>query len=168
MEGIFELSDLGAVATRASGIPGTPTCEALAEAGATVVISSRQIDRCEAAAARLPERGSEASAESLEQADERSVLALRDRVFGHHQQVDILVDPAVSRVMKRYRDPLASWRGSMRAHATGLFRICRALLGPTMKRSRGSRNPAGSIQGVVAPRFDTCMTWGGSRAGPQN
>ena len=55
--------------------------------------------------------------------------------------------------MRRYQDPIETWRQSMEINATGLFAIARAFLDPMMARGRGTIINIGSIQGVVAPDF---------------
>lgn len=70
-----------------------------------------------------------------------------------HGKIDILVNNAVARPMRRYEDDLETWRQSMAANATGLFAISRAFLEPMVQRGNGSVINISSIQGIVAPRF---------------
>jgi NAD(P)-dependent dehydrogenase (short-subunit alcohol dehydrogenase family) len=159
---MFDLTGSVALVTGGTGLYGTPISEALAEAGAQVVIASRDFERCRQWSAELTGRGLKASAESYDQADEQSILRLRDRVLEKWGVADVLVNNSVARPMKTYSDHLASWRQSMEVNATGLFAISRAFLDPMMERGKGSMINIGSIQGVVAPDFQnyagTAMT----------
>jgi NAD(P)-dependent dehydrogenase (short-subunit alcohol dehydrogenase family) len=132
---------------------GLPISEALAEAGSHVVIASRNLAGCERVAASLRTAGHACSAEQYDQADEASVLALRDRLHSRFDAVDVLVNNAVARTMRRYEDPLSAWRDSMDVNATGVFAVSRAFLDLMMNRGAGSIIHIGSIQSVAAPSF---------------
>lgn len=149
----FELNGNTAVVTGGAGLYGFPISQALAEAGAHVVIASRNIQACETVASRLRQDGYAASAEHYDQDSEASILELRDRVLKHHGAVNILVNNSVARPMRRYDDPLEAWRASMNVNATGLFAISRAFLEPMMDSGSGSIINIGSIQSVAAPDF---------------
>jgi NAD(P)-dependent dehydrogenase (short-subunit alcohol dehydrogenase family) len=154
---IRELFDLGgrvAVVTGGSGLYGKPISEALAEAGAQVVIASRSRRHCDAWAEELTIRGLQAWGEELDQGSEVSMLAFRDRVLARWEHVDVLVNNSVGRYMGSYHDGLQAWRDSMEVNATGLFAISRAFLDPMMERGSGSIVNISSIQGVVAPDFN--------------
>jgi NAD(P)-dependent dehydrogenase (short-subunit alcohol dehydrogenase family) len=150
---LFDLNGKVALVTGGTGLYGTPISEALAEAGAHVVIASRNGQRCEEYARQLTGRKLKASAESYDQADEKSILALRDRLMKKLGMVDVLVNNSVARTMHSYNDPLDAWRQSMEVNATGLFAMARAFLEPMLSRHTGSMINIGSIQGVVGPDF---------------
>jgi NAD(P)-dependent dehydrogenase (short-subunit alcohol dehydrogenase family) len=132
---------------------GLPISEALAEAGAHVVIASRNLDACERAASVLRAAGHASSAEQYDQGNESSILGLRDRLQNQFQAIDVLVNNSVARPMRRYEDPLEAWRDSMEVNATGVFAVSRAFLDPMMKRGAGSIVNIGSVQSVAAPAF---------------
>lgn len=153
---VKELFDLGgkvAIVTGGTGIYGTPISEALAEAGALVIIASRSKSRCEEWAAKLVNRGLEAKGEDYDQGDMKSITAFRDRVMEEHGAVDILVNNSVGRSMSSYGDRLEAWSQSMEVNANGLFAISRAFLDPMMEKKRGNIINISSVQGVVAPDF---------------
>lgn len=150
---MFDLTGRVAIVTGGTGIYGAPLSEALAEAGARVIIASRDRGRCDAYAAELASRGLQAGGESYDQASETSILQFRDRVLSQYGAVDILVNNSVARPMRAYSESLEAWRQSMDTNATGLFAICRAFLEPMIERGQGSIVNIGSIQSVVAPDF---------------
>jgi NAD(P)-dependent dehydrogenase (short-subunit alcohol dehydrogenase family) len=151
---MFDLTGHVALVTGGTGLYGRSISEALAEAGAHVVVASRNQARCEDWAAKLRDRGLQASAENYEQADEQLILLLRDRVLKRWKTVDVLVNNSVARPMRAYGDRLETWKQSMEVNATGLFAISRAFLDLMMERGKGSVINISSIQGVVAPDFN--------------
>jgi NAD(P)-dependent dehydrogenase (short-subunit alcohol dehydrogenase family) len=150
---LFDLTSRTALVTGGAGIYGSPISEALAEAGAHVVIVSRNQAQCQSRAEALVQRGLKASADHYDQASESSILELRDRTLQQLGYIDILVNNTISRPMRTYQDSLEAWRQSMEVNATGLFAISRAFLDPMMERGRGTVINIGSIQSVVAPDF---------------
>lgn len=150
---LFDLTGRVAIVTGGTGQYGTPLSEALAEAGAHVIIASRNKERCQQWADELVGRGLKASADSYDQADESSILAFRDRMWQQFGAVDVLVNNSVARYMSRYSDPLETWRKSLEVNGAGLFAISRAFMDPMMERGKGSIVNISSIQGVVGPDF---------------
>ncbi len=122
---LFDLTGQVAVVSGGYGIYGRPICEALAEAGAHVVIAARDRARCEECARTLRQRGLLVSAECYDQGEEDSILELRQRLSQRFDAIDVLVNNAVSRPMRAYADDLDRWRESMDVNSTGLFAICR-------------------------------------------
>src|SRR5438874_2411473 len=149
----MDLSGRVALVTGGYGIYGAPISEALAEAGAHVVIASRSLDSCEAMVSRLRGSGFEASAETYDQGCESSILALRDRLAKRFGAIPILVNNSVGRSMRGFGDRLQAWQQSMDVNATGLFAISRAFIEPMMEAGTGAIVNIGSIQSVVAPDF---------------
>jgi NAD(P)-dependent dehydrogenase (short-subunit alcohol dehydrogenase family) len=150
---LFDLRGRVAVVTGGYGLYGRPISEALAEAGAQVIIASRSLDRCEEWAAQLSARGLVAYGEQLDQGEDASILAFTQRVYDRWKYVDVLVNNSVGRSMESYGDSLQAWRDSMAVNANGLFAISRAFLGRMIERGKGSIINISSIQGVVAPDF---------------
>src|SRR5206468_9061535 len=126
----------------------------LAEAGATLVIASRSVEKLREVAAEETARGFSVAAETLDQGDERSVLALRDRVMAQFGRVDGLVNNSVARPMRSPDDPVSAWEESMRVNATGLFLVTRAFGEAMCKRESGSIVNIGSIQGMIGPTLE--------------
>jgi NAD(P)-dependent dehydrogenase (short-subunit alcohol dehydrogenase family) len=149
----FSLQDKVALVTGGAGLYGRQIVAALAEAGAATIMASRNVDALEPLAAEHRVAGRDVIALPLDQGEEASVLALRDEVLRRYGRVDVLVNNAVSRPMKKgYQDDASTFAESMKVNATGLFTITRAF-GDVMaeKNQGGSIINIGSIQGMIGP-----------------
>lgn len=154
MRDTFGLEDRVVVLTGGAGLFGRGLVSAIAAAGARLVIASRDAARLMAVAAEEEAAGHRVAGEKLDQGDEASVLALRDRVVERFGRVDGLVNNAVLRPMRSPDAPVAAWEESMRVNATGLFLMMR-VFGETMcRQGDGSIVNIGSIQGMVGPSLE--------------
>ena len=122
----FSLKDKVVVLTGGGGLYGRQLTAALAEAGARLVIASRNQARLQEVAHAQVQRGYSVVCETLDQGDETSVLALRDKVLQQFGRVDGLVNNSVSRPMKSLDAPVSAWEESLRVNATGVFLMTRA------------------------------------------
>ncbi len=150
----FSLRDKVVVLTGGSGLYGRQLTAAIAEAGAKLIIASRDVAKLQRVAEEENRRGYSVSCESLDQGDEQSILRLRDRVVGSFGKVDGLVNNSVLRPMKGPDDPIAAWEESLRVNATGLFLLTREIGREMAKRNQGSIVNIGSIQGMVGPSVE--------------
>jgi NAD(P)-dependent dehydrogenase (short-subunit alcohol dehydrogenase family) len=150
----FSLRDKIIVLTGGSGLYGRQLTSAIAEAGATLVIASRNLPKLQQVADEENKRGYSVSCEAFDQGDEESILRLRDRVLQTFGRVDGLVNNSVIRTMKSADDPAAAWDESMRVNATGVFLMTRAFGQEMGKRKLGSIVNIGSMQGMVGPSLD--------------
>ena len=167
---LFRLDGRVAVVTGGAGIYGFVIATALAEAGASVVIASRTLAKCEEKAAELCAGGYRAVAMPLDLASDDSIVALREQVLAEFGRIDILFNNAAGRVagtaeeqIKRgYAAPKSTmdgmtrgqWEGAMAINASGLF-ICSQVFAEQMKAQGmgGSVVNISSIYGVVGPTF---------------
>jgi NAD(P)-dependent dehydrogenase (short-subunit alcohol dehydrogenase family) len=150
----FRLDQRVALVTGGAGIYGVHISRALAEAGAHVVIASRDQEKCAALAADLRGTGLKASAELLDLGSEKSILALRERIVSGFGRLDVLFNNAVARAGG---DPSTTtgeeWESPMQINSTGLFLSCK-IFGELMKNQRsGSIVNIASIYGMVGPDF---------------
>ena len=149
----FSLANKVVLLTGGAGLYGRGLAAQLAAMGATLILASRNVEALEKVAAEERALGRTVHARALDQAEEPSILRLRDSVLAEFGRVDGLVNNAVSRPMKTADAPLADWEASMKTNATGLFAITRAF-GETMaNRGAGSIVNIGSIQGMVGPDY---------------
>jgi NAD(P)-dependent dehydrogenase (short-subunit alcohol dehydrogenase family) len=147
----FSLSGKVVVITGGSGLYGRQLTAAIAEAGATVIIASRNLEKLNAEALSHRNRGLDVAAELLDLADEQSIIALRDRLIQRHGHIDGLVNNSVLRPMQKLDDPVQAWEDSLKVNATGLFLISRAFGEAMGPKQCGSMVNIGSIQGMVGP-----------------
>lgn len=91
-----DLTGSVAVVTGAGGGLGRETAQALASAGATVVLTARSTEKARAAASRILEAVPHAKLEvlKLNLADLTSVTTAVDELRGQHRRIDILVNNA--------------------------------------------------------------------------
>ncbi|HQL80317.1 MAG TPA: SDR family oxidoreductase [Verrucomicrobiota bacterium] len=147
----FSLKDKVVVLTGGAGLYGRQLTAALAEAGARLVIAARDQARLHEIARAHNQRGFSVTCEMLDQGDERSVLALRDKVLDQFGRLDGLVNNAVSRPMTSLDAPVSAWGESLRVNATGVFLMTRAFGQAMAARRGGSIVNIGSMMGVVGP-----------------
>lgn len=147
----FKLTGRVAVVTGGSGNIGKSLCEALAEAGATVVIASRNLEKSEALAESIRAASGKAIALPLDLADDRSIVTLRDAVVAKAGTADILVNNAIS-MFPGHVETYApeEWERSMRVDATGFFRITQVFLNDMLAAGRGNIITIASMLGMVA------------------
>ena len=145
---MFSLKGKTAVVTGGSGLYGRQITLALAEAGAKVVIASRNKDKNEEYAETLRKQGYNVISEELDQGDEKSIKALAERLK-KQGDIDILVNNAVLRPMKDYHDDLANFNESMRVNATGIFAMCRVFGDIMARQGKGSIINIGSYMGLL-------------------
>ena len=151
MMDMFNLQNRVALVTGGAGLFGRQIVEALAQAGATTWMASRNTEALQTQADQFVMQGLDVHIASLDQADESSVLALRDRLITEAGGVDILVNNAVLRPMSNWSDPVETFAKSMAVNATGLFLMTRTFGEHMAERGRGSIINIGSIQGRVGP-----------------
>ena len=90
----FRLTGKIALVTGGARGIGAATCEALAEAGAHVIIADLRPEAAEQTAAALRDKGLSAESATLDVTSVASVTALHDDVIARHSRLDILVNNA--------------------------------------------------------------------------
>ncbi len=146
---LFRLNGKVALITGGYGLYGRQLTEALAEAGATVITASRNLEKNEAFALSLREKGFEVYGESYDQGDEASILALRDRLLKRFGKIDVLVNNSVLRCVKSYHDPIENFEKSLQVNGTGLFMMTRAFGDVMAEQGEGSIINVGSYMGSL-------------------
>ncbi len=163
----FSLKGKVAVLTGGAGKYGRQCLTALAEAGATTYVASRNLENLKAVEKEFRDSGWDVTALQFDQGDETSILALRDEVMKRSGRVDILVNNAVSRNQKSWDDVLENFEADLHVNGTGLFAITRAFGTVMEKQNSGSIINIGSMMGMVGlehHNYDgTDMgSWGGA------
>jgi NAD(P)-dependent dehydrogenase (short-subunit alcohol dehydrogenase family) len=159
----FSLEGKVAVVTGALGLIGKQHCYALAEAGATVVVTDINQEKCVAFASELSaqfQRSMLGFAADITKVD--SLKALRDAILNAFGKLDVLVNnaaindmfenPTAAAELSKFENyPLELWQKSLDVNVTGVF-LCSQILGTEMaKRGTGSIINVASTYGIVAP-----------------
>ena len=148
----FSLHGKVALVTGGAGLYGRQIVAGLAEAGAKTFVASRNQKTLEALALESQHQGHNVTALQYDQSNEDSILALRDTIVKRNGCLDVLVNNAVLRPMKKgYRDEARTFSESMKVNATGLFIITRAFGDLMAEKKKGSIINIGSIHGMIGP-----------------
>jgi NAD(P)-dependent dehydrogenase (short-subunit alcohol dehydrogenase family) len=139
-----------AVVTGASRGIGAATAEALAVAGARVVLAARDGDALEAVAQRIRERGGEALPVATDVARPAEV----DRLFAAADRVGplgALVCAAAVLVPAPFQETTTeTWQHTLAVNLTGSFLCCRAAFGSMRAAGEGRMVNIASLSGVYA------------------
>jgi len=137
----------------ASGI-GLCCVEALAEAGATVVIADRDASAIEPAVARLAARGHEVEGVVLDVTDSAAVQSAADRMMEAHGRIDILVNNAGIARSEIAAEDMGDerWLNVLDVNLNGSFWCARAFGRHMLARGSGSIVNVGSMSGFIVNR----------------
>jgi NAD(P)-dependent dehydrogenase (short-subunit alcohol dehydrogenase family) len=159
MTDLFSLTGQTAIVTGALGLIGRKHCEALAFAGARVVVAD------------LDEAGAQAFAQSLGDGhlgiglnvtDPESLRQARDRILATTGAIDVLVNnaaindmfenPAMAQTLSAFENyPVDAFRKSLEVNVTGTF-LCAQVFGTVMaNQGKGSIINIASTYGMVGP-----------------
>ena len=156
---MFSLKNKTAIVTGAVGLIGKKHCEALAEAGANVVVADVNEEACVAFAKQL---GEQHLGLKVDVTDEASLKAARDKILVKYGTIDILVNnaaindmfenPGLAKELSAFENyPLDSFRKSLDVNVTGVF-LASQVFGTVMaKAGSGSIINLASTYGMVGP-----------------
>jgi len=151
--GPFSLAGRVVILTGGAGQYGRTLAAQIAEAGATLVLASRNAAALEVVAAEERARGFEVHVAAFDQGDAASIDALCTGVIARLGRLDGLVNNAVFRPAKATAgaDPEQAWNESLRVNGTGLYLLTRHCAEAMAERSGGAIVNIGSIYGSVGP-----------------
>ena len=151
IQALFDLTDRVALITGGSGYLGRSMSQALAEAGASVVIASRDQKRAQSVADELPSPGgAQHHAVTLDQLDERSLNEGFDSAVAMAGKVDILINNGQQGHALDLTNVTAEAFTKDLQNATGYFLLARRLRDHVVSRNApGSIVMIGSMYGVV-------------------
>jgi NAD(P)-dependent dehydrogenase (short-subunit alcohol dehydrogenase family) len=128
-----KLAGKTALITGASKGLGKAIALALAEAGARVVLASRNLDLLNETAAAVRKLGAQADVFPTDVSDEAQVRRLEKAIAETVGKVQILVNNAGMNIRKPVTDfTLAEWRQVMQTNVDGVFLMCRSFV-PQMR-----------------------------------
>jgi len=151
---LFSLKGKVALVTGGAGLYGVTISTALGEAGASVVIASRNLNRCEKVAKDLRSKNLDVVAMPLDLSIKDSIIALKDRIINTYGKIDILFNNAVARKGGSMDTMTAEeWEKPMKVNSTGLFLCSKIFIEEMVKQKSGSVINISSIYGIVGPDF---------------
>lgn len=122
---LFDLSGRVAIITGGSIGLGRQMAEALAEAGAKLVLCARNKERCDAAAVEFEKAGVEVLSLSCDVRKQESVQAVADQAAARFGRIDILINSAGTSWGAPVEEmKLEQWNKVMETNVTGTFLFC--------------------------------------------
>lgn len=156
---LFSLKNKTAIVTGALGLLGKKHCEALASAGANVVVADLDEDAAELFAQSL---GGQHGGLFVDVTNESSLKTAREKILTRYGSIDILVNnaaindmfenPEMAKDLSAFENyPLASFKKSLDVNITGVF-LSSQILGAVMaEQGSGSIINIASTYGMVGP-----------------
>jgi len=146
----FDLSGKVAVIIGGTSGIGAAIAEALSDAGAAVVPSSRREEAVSLAVERLRARQDRVLKCPVDVTDAASLRTLRDRVLESFGRVDILVNSAgAHRKQATMSVTLEDWEWMLRTNLTGVFVACQLFAAPMLSQASGRIINIGSLGSFV-------------------
>ena len=138
MSDLFDLTGKVAIVTGGAGGIGKALALGLADAGADVIVTSRNLENLEPVAKEIEGRGRKSMAISSEVTEEESVAAMLKDVLETFKRVDILVN-AHGLAIRKPADtfPIDEWQQVMDVNARGTFITCQAVGREMIKQKSG-------------------------------
>lgn len=160
---LFDLHGRTAIVTGGRGLYGASISLALCEMGASVVIASRNGEKCEAYAKTLREQGYDVCGMALDLSSDTSIQALTEAVMQTYGRIDILVNNAVDRsnltsLQQATRQQL---QDSVSVNLNGQILLSQEVLKYMVPQKKGSIINISSMRGLDCPHFPFYPeTWG--------
>jgi NAD(P)-dependent dehydrogenase (short-subunit alcohol dehydrogenase family) len=162
----FRLPGKTAIVTGGGQGIGLACAEALAEAGATVVIGDRDEALAKAATAGLRDKGYHAEAAVMDVTDSRRVSELADELVARHGRVDILVNNAGIARSETPAETVADehWLNVIDVNLNGTFWCCRAFGKHMLAAKGGNIVNIGSMSGFIVNKPQEQCYYNASKA----
>ena len=162
----FKLTGKIAVVTGAARGIGLSTVEALAEAGANVVLTDMNPEVLAAATESMKAKGHSVDSEVLDVTDVKAVQAVHDAILARHGRVDVLVNNAGIAISNHPAETMADdvWNKVIDVNLNGVFWCCRAFGNTMLKQGGGSIVNVGSMSGFIVNRPQEQANYNASKA----
>jgi gluconate 5-dehydrogenase len=149
---LFSLEGKVAVVTGGAGLLGSAMSEALAEAGANVVIASRTFENCKKQAASISRNNPEALPVQTDISDKASVRNMVDETIKKFGRLDIMVNNGGNTKLAPLEEMTPElWNQCLSSFLTSAFLCTQAVLSPMRKQGCGNIINISSMYGMVAP-----------------
>ena len=152
---LFDLNGQVAIVTGGRGLYGASISEGLCEAGATVIIASRNGAACDEYAQTLRDKGYNAVGMSLDLSNDASIKQLAADVVAKFGKIDILINNAVDRRnMTSLNDATRQkLQDSASTNLNGQILLSQAVIEYMIKQDSGSIVNISSMRGLDCPHF---------------
>ena len=163
----FRLDNKIAVVTGAARGIGYAIAEALAEAGALVVLTDMNRTLLDEAVAKLAATGARVEGELLDVTDSAGAQRVNDAVVARHGRVDVLVNNAGIAISNHPAETMTDevWNKVIDVNLNGVFWACRAFGKGMLERGAGSIVNVGSMSGFIVNRPQEQVNYNASKAG---
>ncbi|WP_313029377.1 SDR family NAD(P)-dependent oxidoreductase [Brucella pseudogrignonensis] len=162
----FRIDGKIAVVTGAARGIGLSASEALAEAGAKVILTDMSQELLDKALAELSAKGYSVEGELLDVTDVEGVQRVHDAVIARHGRVDILVNNAGIAISNHPAETMADnvWNKVIDVNLNGVFWCCRAFGKTMLENGSGNIVNVGSMSGFIVNRPQEQANYNASKA----
>lgn len=163
----FALKERIAFVTGAGQGIGEACAQALAEAGARVIVTDFDGPKAEATAGRLRQRGLAAEAATLDVTAWRDVDAVVAQVEKRHGRIDVLINNAGIAISEVPAESMTNdqWHKVMDVNLHGVFYCSRAVGRGMLERKSGSIVNIGSISAYIVNKPQQQCNYNAAKAG---
>ena len=163
---MFKLDGRVALVTGGGGAIGLAICQALAEAGAKVVIADHDLALAKEGVATLRGKGLDAEIVQMDVTDPARVTAVADELVAKHGKVDILVNNAGIARSQTPAETVADehWLNVIDVNLNGTFWCCRAFGRHMLDKADGVIVNVGSMSGFIVNKPQAQAYYNASKA----
>ncbi len=147
---MMSLKGKTALVSGGSGLYGKQIVLALAQAGAKVIIASRNIEKNQAYADELVAKGYDVVCEQVDMESVESIKKLAETVKEKYPNLRVLINNSVARIIKGLYD-FENFDRSMTINATGNYVMSKLFADIIAENGGGSVVNVGSYMGCVGP-----------------
>jgi NAD(P)-dependent dehydrogenase (short-subunit alcohol dehydrogenase family) len=163
---MFKLTDRVALVTGGGRGIGLACAEALAEAGARVIVADRDAGLAEQGRTTLQAKGAKAEAVVMDVTDSARVTQVADELVSRHGKVDILVNSAGIARSETPAEKVTDehWLNVLDVNLNGTFWCCRAFGSHMLQAKSGAIVNIGSMSGFIVNKPQEQSYYNASKA----